>query len=103
MAITERRMMRINVGKWEEVLEMEREFEKKESDIGRTSKKRWQRTMAGPLGLMTQIWERDWESVDGSEKPYALLIPEAFKANLKSRFEECVAEMHNEYYQIVEV
>ena len=28
MAIAERRIMRINVGKWEEVLEMEREFEK---------------------------------------------------------------------------
>ena len=103
MAITERRIMRINIGKWEELLEMEREFEKKESDIGRTSKKRWQRIMAGPLGLMTQIWERDWESVDESEKAYALLMPEALKANLKSRFEECVAEMHNEYYQIVEV
>ena len=55
MAITERRIMRINVGKWEEVLEMEREFEKIESEIGITSKKRWQRTMAGPLGLMTLI------------------------------------------------
>ena len=28
MAIAERRIMLINVGKWEEVLEMEREFEK---------------------------------------------------------------------------
>jgi hypothetical protein len=52
---------------------------------------------------MTLIWERDWESVDESEKAYARLIPEALKANLKNRFEECVEEMHNEYYQIVEV
>jgi hypothetical protein len=103
VAITERRIMRINVGKWEEVIEMEREFQKIESEVGITSKKRWLRTMAGPLGLMTLVWERDWESVEESEKAYARLIPEALKANLKNRFEECVAEMHNEYYQIVEV
>ena len=41
VAITERRIMRINVGKWEEVIEMEREFQKMESEVGITSKKRW--------------------------------------------------------------
>ena len=65
--------------------------------------KRWLRPMAGPLGFMTLIWERDRESVDEYEKAYASLIPEALKANLNDRFEECVSEMHNEYYQIVEV
>ena len=103
MAITERRIMRVNIGKWDDMLALEREFQKLEDELGITSKKRWLRTMAGPLGISNLIWERDWESVDESEQAYARMSEVPEMANLVGKLMSCLSEMHNEYYQIVEV
>jgi hypothetical protein len=103
MAITERRIMRVNIGKWDDMLALEREFQKLEDELGITSKKRWLRTMAGPLGISNLIWERDWESVDESEQAYARMSEVPKMANLVDKLMSCLSEMHNEYYQIVEV
>jgi hypothetical protein len=77
MAITERRIMRVNIDKWDDILALEREFRTLECELGITSKKRWLRTMAGPLGISNLIWERDWESVDESEQAYARMSDNA--------------------------
>ena len=103
MAITERRIMRVNIGKWDDMLALEREFQKLEDELGITSKKRWLRTMAGPLGISNLIWERDWESVDESEQAYARMSEVPEMAILVDKLMSCLSEMHNEYYQIVEV
>ena len=103
MAITERRIMRVNIDKWDDMLALEREFQKLEDELGITSKKRWLRTMAGPLGISNLIWERDWESVDESEQAYARMSEVPEMANLVGKLMSCLSEMHNEYYQIVEV
>jgi len=103
MAITERRIMRVNIGKWDDMLALEREFQKLEDELGITSKKRWLRTVAGPLGISNLIWERDWESVDESEQAYARMAEVPEMANLVDKLMSCLSEMHNEYYQIVEV
>ena len=34
MAITERRIMRVNIDKWDDMLALEREFQKLEEEIG---------------------------------------------------------------------
>ena len=103
MAITERRIMRVNIDKWDDMLALEREFQKLEDELSITSKKRWLRTMAGPLGISNLIWERDWESVDESEQAYARMSEVPEMANLVGKLMSCLSEMHNEYYQIVEV
>ena len=95
--------MRVNIGKWDDMLALEREFQKLEDELGITSKKRWLRTMAGPLGISNLIWERDWESVDESEQAYARMSEVPPMANLVDKLMSCLSEMHNEYYQIVEV
>ena len=77
MAITERRIMRVNIDKWDDILALEREFQSLECELGITSKKRWLRTMAGPLGISNLIWERDWESVDESQQAYARMSDNA--------------------------
>ena len=40
MAITERRIMQVKIDKWDEMIALEREFQKIEEDLGITSKKR---------------------------------------------------------------
>ena len=45
MAITERRIMRVNIDKWDDMLALEREFQKLEEEIGIASKKRWLRSI----------------------------------------------------------
>ena len=103
MAITERRIMKINIDKWDEMLALERDFQKLEEDLGIKSQKRWLRTTAGPLGFSNLIWERDWENVGASEQAYARMSETPQMAKLIERFKECVTEMHNEYYQVVSV
>ena len=103
MAITERRIMRVNIDKWDDMLALEREFRKLEEEIGIASKKRWLRSMAGPLGGTNLIWERDWESVGESAQAYARMSEVPEMANLVGNLKSCVSEMHNEYYQIVGV
>ena len=103
MAITERRIMKIKFEKWDEMLSIERDFQKLEEDLGINSKKRWLRTTAGPLGYSNLIWERDWSDVGESEQAYARMSETPQMAKLLDRTIECVTEMHNEYYHIVEV
>jgi|TARA_B110000263_G_scaffold64972_1_gene56084 hypothetical protein len=103
MAITERRIMRVNIDKWDDILALEREFQSLECELGITSKKRWLRTMAGPLGISNLIWERDWESVDESEQAYARMSEMPQMSDLWEKLKLCLTDMHNEYYQIVEV
>ena len=103
MAITEHRILPSRSASGDAALALEREFRKLEEEIGIASKKRWLRSMAGSLGGTNLIWERDWESVGESEQAYARMseVPEA--SNLVGKLMSCVSEMHNEYYQIVEV
>ena len=103
MAITERRIMRIKPGKWDDMLAVEREFQQLEQDLGISSKKRWLRSAAGPLGFTNLIWERDWESVGESEQAYARMSETPKMRELIEKLLPCVEEMHNEYYQIVDV
>jgi hypothetical protein len=103
MAITERRIMRVNIDKWDDILALEREYQKLECELGLTSKKRWLRTMAGPLGISNLIWERDWESVDESQQAYARMSEMPQMSDLNEKLKLCLTEMHNEYYYIVEV
>ena len=103
MAITERRIMRIKPGKWDDMLAVEREFQQLEQDLGISSKKRWLRSAAGLLGFTNLIWERDWESVGESEQAYARMSETPKMSELIEKLLPCVEEMHNEYYQIVDV
>ena len=59
--------------------------------------------MAGPLGISNLIWERDWESVDESEQAYARMSEMPQMSDLWEKLKLCLTDMHNEYYQIVEV
>jgi len=59
--------------------------------------------MAGSLGGTNLVWERDWESVGESEQACARMSEVPEMANLVGKRMSCVSEMHNEYYQIVEV
>ena len=52
---------------------------------------------------MNLIWERDWESVAASEEAYARLFTNPECKNLLEKTEDCVSDMSNEFYNIVEV
>tara|TARA_B100000212_G_scaffold314360_1_gene267859 strand:+ start:277 stop:588 length:312 start_codon:yes stop_codon:yes gene_type:complete len=103
MAITERRIMQVKIDKWDEMIALEREFQKIEKDLGIPSKKRWLRCKSGTLGFSNLIWERDWENVGESEQAYIEMSKKPEMADLIKRTKLCITEMHNEYYQIVEV
>ena len=103
MAITERRIMQVKIDKWDEMIALEREFQKIEEDLGIPSKKRWLRCTSGTLGFSNLIWERDWENVGESEQAYFEMSKNPEMADLIKRTKLCITEMHNEYYQIVEV
>ena len=51
MAVTERRIMHINPGKWADMLALEAEWDALEEKVGYVSPKRWTRSLAGRLGL----------------------------------------------------
>ena len=103
MAITERRIMQVKIDKWDEMIALEREFQKIEEDLGITSKKRWLRCTSGTLGFSNLIWEREWENVGASEEAYAQMSEKPEMADLIERTKSCIKEMHNEYYKILEV
>ena len=103
MAVTERRIMQINQGKWDDMIALEVEWNALEERLGYVSPKRWTRSLAGPIGFMNLIWERDWESVAASEEAYARLFTNPECKNLLEKTEDCVSDMSNEFYNIVEV
>ena len=103
MAVMERRIMFINPGKWDDMLSLEAEWNALEASLGYLSPKRWTRSIAGPIGFMSLIWERDWDSVAASEEAYARLFAVPECKILLEKTEDCVSDMKNEFYTIVEV
>ena len=103
MAITKRRIMQIRPGKWDDIIVVEREWNKLETPLDYNSPKRTTRALAGAVGLMNLIWERDWQSVGASEDAYAQLFARPECNDLIKKTEECVLDATNEFYTIVEV
>ena len=103
MAITERRIMRIKPGKWDEIITLEQQWNKLEETLDYIAPKRWTRSLAGPVSLMNLIWERDWDSISAAEDAYALLFTTPESKALIKNTEECVLDANSEFYTIVEV
>jgi hypothetical protein len=103
MAITERRIMRIKPGKWDEIITLEQQWNKLEETLDYSAPKRWTRSLAGPVSLMNLIWERDWDSISAAEDAYALLFTTPESKALIKNTEECVLDANSEFYTIVEV
>ena len=103
MAITERRIMRIKPGKWDDIVALEREWNKLEVTLDYNAPKRTTRCLAGAVGLMNLIWERDWESVAAAEDAYARLFAKPECKELIEKTEECVIDATGEFYTIVDV
>ena len=103
MAITERRIMRSNPGKWDDIIALVREWNKLEATLDYHAPKRTTRSLAGSVGLMNLIWERDWESVAAAEDAYARLFEKPECKALIEKTEECVLDAINEFYTVVDV
>ena len=103
MVVTERRIMQINQGKWDDMIALEVEWNALEERLGYVSPKRWTRSMAGPIGVMNLIWERDWESVAASEEAYARLMAAPEAQGLIEKTMTYVSDMRNEFYVVVDV
>ena len=103
MAITERRSMRIKPGKWDDIIALERQWNKLEATLDNQARKRTTRSLAGSVSLMNLIWERDWESVAAAEDAYAQLFAKPECKALIQKTEECVLDATNEFYTIVDV
>lgn len=63
MAILERIIQRVVDDKWAEIVEHEKQWDALEAKIGGFPKKRCYRAFAGPYGIDTIIFEREWESL----------------------------------------
>jgi len=103
MAVTERRTMRIKPGKWDEIIALEKEWNKLEATLEYHAPKRWTQSFAGSVSLMNLIWERDWDSVGASEDAYAQLFANPGSKTLIEKTGECVLDANNEFYTIIDV
>ncbi len=82
--IIERNIQRITNGKWDELEQLNSQYDKLESKIGFPPKKRF-RYLTGEFDTQTIVIERQWESLAKMEKleTMAYLDPEYQKLNDK--------------------
>ena len=79
---------------------LEQEWNKLEATLDYNAPKRTMRCLAGVVGLMNLIWERDWESIAAAEDAYAQLFAKPECKALIEKTEECVIGATNEFYTI---
>lgn len=63
----ERWIQRVKKGKWEEAMELEKQFSEMEVDRGYPPK-RWYRPIYGSADYYDLVWEREWEDLATLEK-----------------------------------
>jgi hypothetical protein len=73
MKIVERRIQRLENGKWEEYLARERRFDAIEQRLGGFPPKRYARVIAGADEFGAVVWARNWDSFASMEAAYERL------------------------------
>ena len=104
MAIRERVTHQIVHGKWDEMMEIEKNWDAIEEEIGGFPKRRRSQPMVGRDGSNVFIWEREYESLSQMEEAYGSY--KAYKGDidtseLLARTNACIANRRTDVYQVL--
>ena len=104
MAIRERCTQRIFHDKWDDMMEVEKDWDAVEEAIGGVPKKRRSRPLAGKDWGSELIWEREWDSLAQMEATYR--YDQTYKGDidlmgLMERTGTCVADRRVDIYRVL--
>lgn len=103
MAIRERVTHQIVFGKWDDMMEVEKEWYAIEQEIGGFPEKRRSQPIAGRDGNSVYIWERDYDSLsqlDAVYNSYRKYTGDI--SDLLERTNACLADRRTDIYKIIE-